>query len=595
MEPNKSKKRTALLKVIVFSIKTNLRIQPGVFIFVGAAALFMSAALVLQILIIQNLFDSAGSAIAGGDISPNRVYWLAGGLGALLIFKILLNEISGYMNNVMDTRAKGEISEVIHKKVGRLDPVCFENVDMHDDLDKASEGAGTVITMTNIMKQLFCHDIPYLIFMSIYMYNLKPAFVTAMLFIFVPLIFSQFIRTGIMAKFEDKAAPVRREYNYLARTITDKEYYKETRILGAYSFFLKRFATALKKLGDAEWNTRKQINIYEIFLNLFQAIGFIAVLYIFVNALAAGEISGGAFAAVFNAINTMFGMMYGMIVWQIGGVTYHLGKARNFIRFMELPERGGTKADPDFTQGITAENISFIYPGAGHKSVDDVSIEIKAGETVAIVGENGAGKSTLVRLLIGLYMPSEGKVTLNGMDTAGIGFGSLFNGVSGVFQKYQRYKMTLEDNIRVSDCRNSGEIDNAAKQAGVDADSRSFPDGLSTMLSRDFDGVDLSGGQWQRVAIARGLYRRHNLIVLDEPTAAIDPLEESRIYNKFVDISKGKTAVIVTHRLGSAKIADRIIVMDRGKIAGVGTHHELMQNCAVYTDLYSSQADWYKK
>jgi len=595
MKNSKNKRTMSLVKVIAFSIKTNLRIQPAVFIFVGAATFLMSAAMVFQVLVIQNLFDSAGGAITGGDISPGRVYFLAGILGALLISRILLNEVLGYMNNVMDTRAKGEISEIIHKKIGRLDPICFENVDMHDDLDKASEGAGTVITMTEIMKQLFLYDIPYLTFMSFYMYNLKPMFVVAMLFIFVPLIFSQFIRTGITAKFEDTAAPVRREYNYLSRTITDKEYFKETRILGAYPFFLKRFALSLKKLGGAEWKMRKRINFYEIFLNLFQRIGFIAILYIFVDALVTGDISGGAFAAVFNAINTMFGMMYGMVVWQIGGMTDRLGKAHNFIRFMEFPERGGNESSPDFNRSITAENVSFIYPGATHKSVDDVSVEIKAGETVAIVGENGAGKSTLVRLLIGLYMPSEGKVMLNGMNTADINSGSLFDGVSGIFQKYQRYKMTLEENIKISDYENGGEINDSANQAGVDYESQSFPDGTATMLSRDFDGVDLSGGQWQRVAIARGLYRRHNVIVLDEPTAAIDPLEESRIYNKFVEISKGKTAVIVTHRLGSAKIADRIIVMDKGKIAGAGTHQDLMRNCAVYADLYNSQADWYKE
>lgn len=271
----------------------------------------------------------------------------------------------------------------------------------------------------------------------------------------------------------------------------------------------------------------------------------------------------------------------------------NLGKAQNFIRFMELPERGGEEGTADFSEGIVLENVSFIYPNAECKSIDNVSFEIKAGETVAIVGENGAGKTTLIRLILGLYKPTEGVVRINGMDTSKVNSRSLFRNVSGVFQKYQRYLMTLEDNIRISDMESSEEVSAAAEQADVEADGASFPDGYKTMLSREFDGVDLSGGQWQRIAIARGLYRVHDIIVLDEPTAAIDPLEESRIYKKFVEISRGKTAIIVTHRLGSTKIADRVIVMDKGRVAAIGTHDELMENCELYRTMYNSQAEWY--
>ena len=263
------------------------------------------------------------------------------------------------------------------------------------------------------------------------------------------------------------------------------------------------------------------------------------------------------------------------------------------MRFMDLPESGGIEGTPDSSRGIVMQNVSFIYPNAKHKSVDSVSINIKPGETVAIVGENGAGKTTLVRLIMGLYKPTEGTVMINGLDTSKVSSKSLFKNVSGVFQKYQKYKMTLNDNIRISDLENTSEVETVAVQSGIEVDSGSFPQGYSTMLSREFDGVDLSGGQWQRIAIARGLYRVHDVIILDEPTAAIDPLEESRIYRKFSEISRGKTAIIVTHRLGSAKIADRIIIMDKGKIAGVGTHDELMEKCSLYNKMFSMQAKWY--
>jgi ATP-binding cassette subfamily B protein len=154
--------------------------------------------------------------------------------------------------------------------------------------------------------------------------------------------------------------------------------------------------------------------------------------------------------------------------------------------------------------------------------------------------------------------------------------------------------MTLTDNIRISDFGSNADIDQPLSQAGVDVNGGSFPNGHDTMLSREFEGVDLSGGEWQRVAIARGLYRSHDTILLDEPTAAIDPLEESRIYRQFIEMSRSKTAIIITHRLGSTQIADRVLVMDKGRIVGDGTHQTLMKDCELYRDMYNAQAEWYE-
>ena len=169
-----------------------------------------------------------------------------------------------------------------------------------------------------------------------------------------------------------------------------------------------------------------------------------------------------------------------------------------------------------------------------------MNLTIKPGETIAIVGQNGAGKSTLVKLLVGLYLPTEGVVEIGGADSRKISPESIYKGTTGVFQKYQRYKLTLQENVWISDleAQDQTHLETAVKKADLELDQETFPQGYDTMLSREFDGVDLSGGQWQRVALARGFYRRHDLIVLDEPTAAIDPLEETRIYQKFAELSE---------------------------------------------------------
>ena len=229
--------------------------------------------------------------------------------------------------------------------------------------------------------------------------------------------------------------------------------------------------------------------------------------------------------------------------------------------------------------------------------MENVNLTIHRGETIAVVGENGAGKSTLIRLITGLYLPQNGRVTHNNKSTKEITPRVLFTGITGVFQNFQRYQLELSDNITISDMESESktqqDIDVAVVQSGLRLDTDIFPNGYETMLSREFDGVDLSGGEWQKVAIARGVYRDHELIILDEPTAAIDPVEETKIYERFAKIARNKTAVIITHRLGSVKFADKIVVMKEGRIVGVGSHEKLLLSCLLYKNMWESQAQSY--
>jgi ATP-binding cassette subfamily B protein len=224
-------------------------------------------------------------------------------------------------------------------------------------------------------------------------------------------------------------------------------------------------------------------------------------------------------------------------------------------------------------------------------------MEIKDGETIAVVGENGSGKSTLVKLLIGLYEPSCGNVMYGDTDINEINTKSINVNTSGVFQNYIKYQMELFDNIIISDYRKNPSteyLDSICNMVGINPYTSKFPKTYNTMLSREFDGVDLSGGQWQRIAIARAYYRGHNLIILDEPTSAIDPIEEANIYNQFMNISRGKTSIIVTHRLGSVRLADKIVVLSNSQIAEIGTHEELMGINGIYHKMVKAQSHWYK-
>ena len=580
-------------KVLVFGMKFSAQVFP--FVFVMSIVLFILQGITWGItaFVTQHFFDSVGDALTG-DGTFNRAFLMISLLGLTIAVKEAMSGIPGIMSAQMLEKSMGRMNQLLHLKIARIAPICLEDTKLHDDIEKARNGAWTVAYITNLVMALLTFYPAYFVVMGIYLHHLRPQFLLALLMVFVPVMLCQFIRTGIMAKFEDKAAPIRREYDYYQKTIADREYFKETRLLGGYPFFLGRLTKKLAALNRAELSANFKTSVLELFMGLLSAAGYVGILFMLVSALLAGEITVGAFAAVFGSVAMLFSLMNQVFNIQFGGISSYLGMAYNFVRFLELPERTDKGGKPDYSQGIIAENISFTYPHAENESIDNISLRIEPGETVAIVGGNGAGKTTLVRLLIGLYTPTSGKVILNGLDTAETG-NALFSGTSGVFQRFQRYQMTLAENIRISQIDSNKDIANAADQAGVNIDGASFPKGRETMLSREFDGVDLSGGEWQRVAIARGLYRSHNLVILDEPTAAIDPIEESRVYRQFMSISRGKTAIIVTHRLGSTKMADRVIVMDKGKIVDIGSHNDLLTRGGLYAEMFNAQASWYEK
>jgi len=579
-------------KIIRFGLSITFKTIPFLFTFINIVAVAHGISYGFTTFMMQRFYDSVEAVITHNGIMRSA-YRAIAALGLSMILRELLNGIHNFMHTVCFNKMRGEMAKIIHGKMAKIDPVCLEDTTLHDDINKAQEGSGTISYIIFIGITIFTFYLPFFVFMAVYMYYLKPLFIICMVMIFIPSLAGQLMRTHIIEKFEDKAAPIRREFEAHEQALTHKTWFKETRLLGGYAYFMRLFMDTMRRLGKAEWEANRKTNLINLGMNIFTLLGQGGIIYLMFDALLKGEISVGAFAAVYGAIGMLFHVMDEIVQIHIGSIASSLGKAHNFIRFMELPERGGAACERKPEAGIIVENASFRYPNAETDSVSGINLTIKTGETVAIVGENGAGKTTLARLLTGIYKPSGGRVIMYGMDSSGTDARHLFENLSGVFQKYQRYQMTLRDNIRISDFENNADIETPLEQAGVSPESGSFPNGAETMLSRDFDGVDLSGGEWQRVAIARGLYRVHDTILLDEPTAAIDPLEESRIYRQFINISKNKTSIIITHRLGSTQIVDRVLVMDKGKIVGDGTHASLMTDCALYRNMYNSQAEWY--
>lgn len=546
----------------------------------------------------QQFFDLVSVSIENKALQTG--VWLA---FTFMLVSILSNHVingaENYVSTIVHIRLCGIYQSMLNEKAGKVRPVFYENQAFLQTLEKASNGAtpsGSTFMVISLTVILFCY-LPYIIFMGIYLFQLQPTLLLALVLVFIPVLLTQILKVTVYDRLEDESVQTRREYSYIEDCMIGKGA-RETRTLGAYSFFANLYRSSIQRLIQKEWKAQKKAIQIDIIMNGITLLGYLGILGLLLYYVLQGSISIGTFAAVFSSIDVMFEYMRSMINQQVGGMADRLGVTSNFVYFLNLPEQKGDQLTEEFSDEITLDHISFRYPDSTEAAINDLNISLKKGETIAIVGENGSGKSTLIRLITGLYNPDSGKVSIDGHSLADLSSDSIFRLYSGVFQNFQRYKMTLENNISISQMAENvqtDKIESLVGQVSLKSKLASMPEGLNTMLSVEFDGVDLSGGEWQRVAFARGLYRSHDIIILDEPTSAIDPIEEKRVYGQFLSMTKGKTAVIVTHRLGSVRIADRILVMKKGRIVESGSHNSLMRDGGYYAEMFNKQAIWYQE
>lgn len=271
--------------------------------------------------------------------------------------------------------------------------------------------------------------------------------------------------------------------------------------------------------------------------------------------------------------------------------------ANDYFEFLDLPEdqNGRMKID-GIKNGVFLSNVSFAYPNRNDYALKNISLAIHKGEKIVVLGVNGSGKTTLSKILLNIYPPSQGEVRYDDILSTDIDKHSLYTYLSVIPQDFVSYSLTIRENIAISDLRHLQD-DALIKRSLTSSGLQSLLNetgGLDEQLGREFGGKELSGGQWQKIAIARGLFKTSEFILLDEPTSALDPLLETEILRQFIEIAKDKTAVIISHRVGLCKLADRIIVMKDGQICEMGTHHDLMEKDGEYRRLYTAQEQWYR-
>ena len=334
-------------------------------------------------------------------------------------------------------------------------------------------------------------------------------------------------------------------------------------------------------------------------LNLLLMVMWTAgLLFLLVSKIANGSITLGLFVALMGSYPLLTGYQ-NTLSYHLSSMNRDLLVCRALMKLWGYGEVGGDHG-LDVCGSCTLEfrHVGFRYPGREEWALKDISFQTDANESLALVGENGSGKSTVIKLICGLYQPQEGEILINGKPTGQLSPEGRRRLVSAVFQDFERYSLTAGENVglgNIAQIDNDGKIMEALRRAGAEAVIEGLPGGLRTNLDHlEGDGVSLSGGQWQRLAIARAYMAESIFFLLDEPTASMDPIAESRMYQGFMDILKGKGIVMVSHRLASAMLADRILVLDKGRLVQSGTHRELMGEEGAYRRMFEQQSQWYK-
>ncbi|WP_251615537.1 ABC transporter ATP-binding protein [Emergencia sp. JLR.KK010] len=422
-------------------------------------------------------------------------------------------------------------------------------------------------------------------------------------FVFVILVLlNSLVESRVQKKYvswDMEKAPIERRSLYLLNAIENFEYGKEERIYNLKEFLIRKIS---KHLGESDAFYKKQIRVmnksqyFTAFTSLIR--DGITYAYLIFNVLSR-HIQIGSFAMYLGAV-AQFSAAMNDVMSSIVGIRQFGMYYEELEKYVNMPQkmRHGKQLPEDNAAGYTIqfENVSFKYPGASTYALKNVNITISPAEKLSVVGENGAGKTTFVKLLTRLYEPTEGRILLNGVDIKEIEYDAYQSLMAAVFQDFRLFSFTLKENVCFNQECDDTEIIDCLQRSGFGDKLEKLPKGIYTSIYKNFeeDGFEPSGGEGQKIALARALFKNTPVVILDEPTAALDPRAEYEMYQHFNDMSKGKTTIFISHRLSSSKFCDKIAVFVDGKIVEYGTHDELYQANKLYRELFDMQAKFYQ-
>jgi len=584
------------MKTYFKAIKLVIKVEPKIFyliLFLSViVGILQGVGLKLNIMLLTGIQDVInGSRNFNAIIIPfifiilnNPSYYVHTPYDRLLRQKLLNKMELNLLNRIFD---KANKAEMVH----------YENPSLYDHIHKAEESISSqrfISIMNSIIyiPLLFSASVSNIIVIGSY----SPFLLIIIFLSMIPFFIARIIRGKGYFKMKNAQTTKLRVMNYLWEILSGRNTNRDMRVYGTTDYLTKKYFNVLDDISKEEWQCEKKhfkiTTFFDSIGPIGLGIGILAASYLVFKS----EISLAVFASLAGGLIAIQSFTEGLMN-NITSTTSNLPFISNFFKFTEQPDpKDGDYIFNNFQNDIELRNVSFRYPLNDIDTLKNISLKIKKDESIALLGENGAGKSTLVKLILGFYKPTDGEIFYDGVNIQDIKKNSLWERTSAVFQDFTRFNLTLKENVGVGNVEridDSEYINEHLKKLGFIDIIRNLPQGIDTMLGREYKGTDLSGGQWQKVAIARGSIRTSDIIILDEPTASLDPMAESDVFKQFLTISSGKTSLMISHRIGSARLAKRIIIIKEGTIIEDGSHDELLKQNGEYTEIYKLQSSWY--